>query len=101
MRLNEYEIRTINRLAKDTFGEQAVVRLFGSRIDDRKKGGDIDLCIELSEEIASKLLILKKAEFLTNLELKIGEQKIDLIVVTENNRKMGVVQTALKEGILL
>jgi predicted nucleotidyltransferase len=101
MRLNEYEIRTINRLTKDTFGEQAVVRLFGSRTDDRKKGGDIDLCIELPEEIASKLLILKKAEFLTNLELKIGEQKIDLIVVTENNRKMGVVQTALKEGILL
>ncbi len=45
MRLNEFEIDTINKLAKKHFGDGTSVYLFGSRTDDRKKGGDIDLFI--------------------------------------------------------
>ena len=46
MRLKKENIEVIKILAKKYFGENAKVYLFGSRIDDNKKGGDIDLYIE-------------------------------------------------------
>ena len=46
VRLSEYEIRTIKETAKEIFGNNAKVYIFGSRADLTKKGGDIDIFIE-------------------------------------------------------
>ncbi len=51
MRLSGNEIITVPFLSREIFGPEIVARLFGSRIDDSKKGGDIDLCLETSEEL--------------------------------------------------
>jgi len=101
MRLSENEINTIRILARNIFGQQTIVRLFGSRIDDSKKGGDIDLCLQIGEEFPTRTLMLKKAEFLTKLEQCIGEQKIDLLVQTNANCELPIFRSALKEGIIL
>ena len=42
MRLNEYEKNTILEAGK-AVDPDARIYLFGSRIDDKKKGGDIDI----------------------------------------------------------
>lgn len=47
MRLTAAERRAIKSSAATVFGRTATVRLFGSRVDDRARGGDIDLHIEL------------------------------------------------------
>jgi len=46
VRLSEYEIRTIKETAKEIFGKDVKVYIFGSRADLTKKGGDIDIFIE-------------------------------------------------------
>ena len=43
MRLDEKEQRIIREGAEQFFGADAVVRLFGSRVADDRRGGDIDL----------------------------------------------------------
>ena len=47
MRLTPTEIAAIKAAARDAFGETVVVRLFGSRVDDHRRGGDIDLHVEV------------------------------------------------------
>ena len=46
MRLSETERKAIKAALKKHFDATARVYLFGSRTDDQKRGGDIDLYIE-------------------------------------------------------
>ena len=48
MRLSKEERRAILDVFKETFGSGSIY-LFGSRVDDRLKGGDIDLYIDISK----------------------------------------------------
>lgn len=47
MRLTSEEIDAIRQAAAEAFGASVVVRLFGSRVDDARRGGDIDLHFEV------------------------------------------------------
>jgi uncharacterized protein len=47
MRLTAAQIDTIKRTTHAVLGEAVQVRLFGSRLDDAAKGGDVDLYIEM------------------------------------------------------
>ncbi len=44
MRLTEKEIKTIKKVILEIFGESEI-KIFGSRLDDNKKGGDIDIFV--------------------------------------------------------
>ncbi len=72
------------------------IYLFGSRVNDSKRGGDIDLY--LIPNIKESLQI-KKIKFLLKLNMILGEQKIDIVISNDINRSIEVV--ALNEGILL
>jgi len=54
---------------------KAQIYLFGSRVDDAKKGGDIDLLV-VSETLNKKDLRLIRIEFFKHF----GEQKIDIVL---------------------
>ena len=57
MRLTDHQARAITQLAHELAGERAQVRVFGSRLDDDARGGDLDLILELSEAAASPALL--------------------------------------------
>jgi hypothetical protein len=69
--------------------------LFGSRVDNAKKGGDIDLYIktEAGNDFSHKI------KFLVALEQQMGEQKIDVVFAQDKNRP--IEQQALSTGVLL
>jgi predicted nucleotidyltransferase len=95
MRLTEFEITAIKQSALETFGPNVEIILFGSRVDDQKKGGDIDLYIksQTGNDFTHKI------KFLLALEQKIGEQKIDVVLATDKNRP--IEQQAISNGVLL
>ena len=76
MRLTPDQVRIITGNIQRYFGRETRVWLFGSRVDDRKKGGDVDLYIETDH-----------ADLLAELRCKLGLKEaldlhVDLIVGT-------------------
>jgi predicted nucleotidyltransferase len=99
MRLSINDIENIKNTAKDVFGNSVRVILFGSRVNDNEKGGDIDLLIEAPENTA---LLDKKLWFLVDLERKIGTRKVDVVLRNANAAKIDTIkQEALRTGIVL
>jgi len=96
MRLTTFEINTIKQNANNIFGDTTKIYLFGSRVDDSKKGGDIDLYI-ISENQDN--LYDKKIKFLSALERSLGEQKIDVVIAKDKNRL--IEKEAITQGIEL
>ena len=95
MRLSKREIEAILQVAEDIYGADVKVYLFGSRVDDSRRGGDIDLLVRTTSE---KKGILDRVRMASRIKSLIGDQKIDIIGDYEDNQ---VVQEALKNGILL
>ncbi len=97
MRLTEYEIFVIKNEAIKQFGKNAKVYIFGSRVDDKRKGGDIDIYIETD---VKEELVIKKIQFLVDLKKHIGEQKID-VVINNNSLDKIIFDIAKNEGVRL
>lgn len=79
MRLSEQQCSIIRNAIAEHFGVEANVWLFGSRVDDSKRGGDIDLYIEAATDDADTI-IEAKLRFRVALYKQLGDQKIDVIV---------------------
>jgi len=76
MRLNQHQCQAITTATRVVFGDSAKVWLFGSRIDDLKRGGDIDLLISCKHQIDDEIAAIAKFKY--QLYQTIGEQKIDI-----------------------
>ena len=82
MRLNDKERLVINSYFKKVlFETQSRLFIFGSRVDDYKKGGDIDLLI-LAPENKVTQLIRSKNIWIYDLQGLVGEQRIDITVAS-------------------
>ncbi|MCX7076583.1 MAG: nucleotidyltransferase domain-containing protein [Methylococcales bacterium] len=84
MRLSQHECAVVKSQVQSIFGQEAQVFLFGSRVDDLKKGGDIDLFIKISDQSD---LFNKKIRFLARVKKCLGEQKID-VVFNQNDQRL-------------
>lgn len=74
MRLSREEIQTL-KTTLQKLSPEAKIYLFGSRIDDDKKGGDIDLLI-VSDSLGRQDLRKIRLDFFKAF----GEQKMDIIL---------------------
>jgi uncharacterized protein len=94
MRITDHEKNAIIDAVKNV-DPNAEVWLFGSRADDGKRGGDIDIAI-LSEKVSNVMQKIQIRRFICD---KIGEQKID--IVTTNSGKEAIFRLAVAEGVKL
>ena len=105
MRLSTDQIQAICQAATAAFGQGTSVWLFGSRVDDFKRGGDIDLLVRphfrSAEDAAGpQQAFMQKIKMLTLLERYLGERKIDLVVEQAQDMRP-IVEVAHKTGIKL
>lgn len=95
MRISNFQKDKIVNIFKDIFKEGEIY-LFGSRVDNSKKGGDIDLYL-IPKNLNN--LGYRKIDFLIYLKKAIGEQKIDVVIDRGDNILINKI--AKREGILL
>ncbi len=75
MRLNTDQAASIRQCVQ-RFDPEAQVLLFGSRADDSRRGGDIDLLI-----VSRRINLRQQLRLQSKLEDVLGLQKIDLMIV--------------------
>jgi predicted nucleotidyltransferase len=93
MRLTDRERKTIVSTVH-RYDAQAQVYLFGSRVDDAKKGGDIDLLVR-----SASIGPAERRRIRRSICDVIGEQKIDILVAA--NLDNPLVRVAQRSGVLL
>ena len=96
MRISNDIAAIIRDTAAELFG--APVRLFGSRLDDNARGGDIDLYVET--DLASEEAERRRLRMLARLARRLGDRKIDLVVKTLDG-ELPIHAIARREGVVL
>ena len=100
MRLAKWQIEGIVKAAEQAFAAPYRLLLFGSRLQDDAKGGDIDLLLETDQPLAATMAA--KIRFLALLDQTIGEQQVDLVLqAAESDPERPIVKRARKEGVEL
>jgi predicted nucleotidyltransferase len=93
MRLSEEERILLKRTLAE-ISKEAELYLFGSRVDDAKRGGDIDLLV-VDERLTKRDLRKLRIEFCKHF----GEQKIDIIL--DNGKSDDPFISIAKKGACL
>lgn len=99
MRLSEQQIERIRELTRLVAGEGARVRVFGSRLDDSARGGDLDLLLELPEPVANPAMLA--ARMSARVSRIMHGRHVDVIISAPNLKSLAIHAVALKEGQLL
>lgn len=99
MRLTCEQINSIKSTAHAVLGDQVRVTLFGSRVDDAKKGGDIDLLFETDHAIANPANAI--SQLYVALIRSLGDRKIDVLLKDPLTAAAPVFEIARKTGIQL
>ena len=100
MRLNSDQIQSIRQLAAQVAGQGFVgVRVFGSRVNDQAKGGDLDLMLEFSQQVDNPALIA--AQMAAKASRIMQGRKVDVLLSAPNLKYLSIHEIAFKEGKLL
>jgi len=99
MRLSTKELAIIKEKSRLFFGKESKVYLFGSRVNDSERGGDIDLYIIPPQPLSADKRFEKKIDLLVDLKCVLGDQKIDLLIAKE--KASSIEKEALQKGVLL
>ncbi len=102
MRLTAEQIQAIRDSVCAALGNDASVWLFGSRVDDTRRGGDIDLLVRPPPELGAdpEQAFLAKLRLLAELKRRLGERKVDVIFETPLDSR-SIVLIARQTGIPL
>jgi predicted nucleotidyltransferase len=110
MRLTPDQIQVIKTTIQATAALQepplhvCAIRLYGSRVDDSRRGGDIDLALELSEPVLRPAYL--RAQLASQIERQLekqvgGSPKVDLLLQAPNLAMLPIHEVAQREGVLL
>jgi uncharacterized protein len=102
MRLTEAERRDIALAAASVLPPGTRVSLFGSRVDDARRGGDVDLLVEMPAPASPDELVRLRGRLTAQLYRRMGERRIDVLMCQRDQPDpRPVVAAARRDGIEL
>jgi predicted nucleotidyltransferase len=96
MRLKTEQITNIIEIVQAITPQPFQIRLFGSRLNDEAKGGDVDLLIEAPQLLG----LLQKAQLKNALESRLN-LPVDLLIVQTGQKLSPFQQIAFEKSVLL
>lgn len=97
MRLSPAELAAIRNTVRTVAGSSARVLLFGSRVDDSARGGDIDLLVELDSPVDSAVRL--SARIGARLQQVLGDRRIDVLIAAPNLQESAIHRVAREMGV--
>lgn len=99
MRLTQSQVEIIRSTAQQVLGERVRVTLFGSRVDDARKGGDVDLMVEVPDAIDEPALL--GARLASRVSRAMDGRKVDVVLKAPNLMLQPIHQIAQETGVVL
>lgn len=99
MRLTPLQIELIRDSVLLVAGEGVPVRLFGSRLDDEARGGDVDLMLEFATPIDNPALL--SAQLAAKISRAMQGRKVDVLLSAPNLLRLPIHEIAFQEGQLI
>jgi len=99
MRLTPTQTRIIKDTVTRVIGPDSRIWLFGSRVDDSMRGGDIDLFVETDEIIPNRIKSLCHLE--GSLIMALGDRKLDILLKDGRTLEAPVFSVARRQGTRL
>lgn len=98
-RISEENIDIIQKTFKKHFEPVDHLWIFGSRVDENKRGGDLDFYVEAHESASAA--VKSKRAFICDLWHSLGDQKIDVVInlVSQSTFCLPIYNIAKKTGI--
>ena len=96
VRLTDTQAATIRRLTAELAGPSASVRLFGSRLDDDARGGDVDLLLEVPTPVDEPALLA--ARLAARVSRALGDRRVDVLISAPNLARLPIHDLATKMG---
>ncbi|HET9114363.1 MAG TPA: nucleotidyltransferase domain-containing protein [Burkholderiales bacterium] len=99
MRISQDQQTAIRSAGVEMFGAQVGVWLFGSRVDDSLRGGDIDILLDIPEHVDNPALLA--AQFAAKVTRLMSGRKVDVVLFAPNLARLPIHEVAFREGIKL
>lgn len=99
MRLTQQQVSHIRQSVEELAGPDARVWLFGSRVRDDARGGDVDLLLELLDAVAEPASLA--ARLAARVSRGIYGRKVDVVLKAPNLAVLPIHTAALAQGIRL
>ena len=99
MRLTTEQSRQIKQQATAVFGQPVQVVLFGSRVHDQQRGGDIDLLVRLAQPVSDPAFLA--ARLGARLSRLFNGRKVDVLVQGPSIRRLPIHEVAEQTGVQL
>lgn len=99
MRISIEQAKLMADAARQIFGTDTRLRLFGSRLDDSARGGDVDLLLESDRPVTEPALLA--ARLASKVSRQMGGRRVDVVVSAPNLQQTPLHEIAHREGILL
>jgi predicted nucleotidyltransferase len=96
MRLDSKEIETVRTVVETIVGMGSKVRVFGSRLNDSKRGGDLDLLVESDDPVDA----IRRADLKLDLEEKL-DLPLDIIFLEKGKKRTAFQEIAYSRSGLL
>lgn len=99
MRLTPEQIALTRQTVQSLFGAESRVWLFGSRVDDSLRGGDIDLLVDCDNRVSDPALLA--ARLSARLSRAMDGRKVDVVIRAPNLLELPIHAIAVEEGVRL